>query len=423
MFFSVLRSFLQLLTLHFICVTMLGNFLVCRASAQSIAVNELKDEKVEIDRLKQEVLETATKLEKILDTLKESYGTFDLCLRNANGGDAYAMFLLANRYTSGNGVTKDLVQALAWYRRAADKGRGDAMNAIGNAYFGGLGVEVDHVRAREWFEKGSRAGDADAMIGLGIMQARGIGGPVAATDSFLQFRQAVQLGNLRATPWLADCYFHGLGVKSNVEQARRFYLMGFDAGRLQPEQIHNLARMLEIGLGGDVDPTKALVCLEKCIQLGFTPAYGKLADVWIKRGHEVHGKAMLLRGVDAAEPVAFRLMGELAEAGKLFPKDSDKAKHWYRKAAHAGDAEATNMLAVLHMKNSPRTPDIEIRAWLKLAIANGNCCSMYVQGMIHEYGLMGEGKDSRQAQVFYLQAAEAGCSMAKDRLKDSKTGE
>ncbi len=45
-------------------------------------------------------------------------------------GDAGAMFNLGVCYDNGEGVAKDLKEAVRWYRAAADKGHADAKKAL-----------------------------------------------------------------------------------------------------------------------------------------------------------------------------------------------------------------------------------------------------------------------------------------------------
>ena len=42
-------------------------------------------------------------------------------------------------YATGEGVPRDLVEAVAWYRQAADQGWAEAQNALGSMYATGRG--------------------------------------------------------------------------------------------------------------------------------------------------------------------------------------------------------------------------------------------------------------------------------------------
>ena len=49
---------------------------------------------------------------------------------SAEAGDAEAQFILGGMYVTGVGVPQDDVEAVAWYRRAAEQGRTAARNLV-----------------------------------------------------------------------------------------------------------------------------------------------------------------------------------------------------------------------------------------------------------------------------------------------------
>jgi len=51
-------------------------------------------------------------------------------LSNAQAGDSIAQYQLGNRYSAGEGVSKDVVEAVRWYRLAADQGHELALIAL-----------------------------------------------------------------------------------------------------------------------------------------------------------------------------------------------------------------------------------------------------------------------------------------------------
>ena len=81
-------------------------------------------------------------------------------------GNGEAQLMLGSMYdngihNNGRGVRKDYVQAVKWYRLAADQGMISAQSNLGVAYFRGQGVPLDDVEAHKWFNLAA-AGASDA---------------------------------------------------------------------------------------------------------------------------------------------------------------------------------------------------------------------------------------------------------------------
>ena len=91
----------------------------------------------------------------------------------ADQGDAKAQFNLGNCYANGNGVQKDLTQAVFWYRKAADQGYVEAQYNLGQCYRIGYGVQKDaHIvidaLATDSFDKPLQEKCFDVLQGLQI---------------------------------------------------------------------------------------------------------------------------------------------------------------------------------------------------------------------------------------------------------------
>ncbi len=71
--------------------------------------------------------------------------------------EAEAQFALGYRYSLGQGVPKDAVKAVAWYRKAAAQGHARAQYNLGAAYASGTGVSASKYTAADWFFKAGQA--------------------------------------------------------------------------------------------------------------------------------------------------------------------------------------------------------------------------------------------------------------------------
>ena len=78
-------------------------------------------------------------------------------------------------YANGQGVVKDYVEAVKWYRKAADQGYAAAQFNLGVTYSDGRGVVKNEVEAVKWYRKAADQGNAKAQTNLGYMYANGRG--------------------------------------------------------------------------------------------------------------------------------------------------------------------------------------------------------------------------------------------------------
>src|SRR5947209_8753494 len=86
----------------------------------------------------------------------------------AEAGDAESQVELGRRYDEGKGVAKDQVEAVKWYRKAAEQNYARGQNSLGACYEEGAGVAKDQVEAIKWFRKAAEQNYAGAQYNLGI---------------------------------------------------------------------------------------------------------------------------------------------------------------------------------------------------------------------------------------------------------------
>ena len=86
--------------------------------------------------------------------------------RNAQAGDADAMYRLGQIYATGSAAQKDYKEALRWYQKSAAKGNADAMYRLGEAYERGNGVREDIQQAVHWYDEATLRGNKSAKAAL-----------------------------------------------------------------------------------------------------------------------------------------------------------------------------------------------------------------------------------------------------------------
>lgn len=109
----------------------------------------------------------------------------------AEQGDVEAQYLLGTMYATGYGddlwreddpdndalPKKDLadVEAVKWFRKAAEQGHAVAQNTLAASYYDGRGVEKDRRTALVWSHKAAAQGLASAQYNLGLAHFEGEG--------------------------------------------------------------------------------------------------------------------------------------------------------------------------------------------------------------------------------------------------------
>lgn len=106
----------------------------------------------------------------------------EIWLTLAEKDNTSALINLANLYEQGQGVERDLKQAIKWLRRAAELGDARGQYPLAMAYEKGLGVERDLFQVEYWLEKAAEKGDETAQFNLGVMLATNDGKGLATSS-------------------------------------------------------------------------------------------------------------------------------------------------------------------------------------------------------------------------------------------------
>ena len=84
------------------------------------------------------------------------------------------------------------VEAVRWYRKAADQGDADAQGKLGVTYQQGRGVAQSDVEAVRWWQKAADQGNAgaQAMVGMNLLDGRGVPKDLAKSHKYLSLAAA-----------------------------------------------------------------------------------------------------------------------------------------------------------------------------------------------------------------------------------------
>jgi TPR repeat protein len=148
-----------------------------------------------------------------------------------------AQFYLGDLYEQGVGVAQDDVEALKWFRLAAEQDDADAQYHLGRMYEEGRGgVEQDYVEAGQWYrlsaEKrnlgcvtyhGREDGAKAACCALGSMYEQGNGVAQLDSEAAWWYRNAAELGYAEAQFRLGLMFLEGRGVAPEYAEVEGFY--------------------------------------------------------------------------------------------------------------------------------------------------------------------------------------------------------
>ena len=220
-----------------------------------------------------------------------------LLLPLAKKGNAFAQYNIGVMYANGFGVTKNEVEAVTWYRKAAEQGDADAQANLGLMYENGRGVKQDYKKAMKWYKKSSRQGNGIAQNNIAGLYFKGHGVKKSYKKAIEWYRKSAKQGYAAAQNSLGGMYVKGWGVKKDVNkglewmmkaakqglsdaQKNVFSLYYNDAKQGNPGAMHNVAYMCFKGWIGKQDPKKCLVWYEKAGENGFEPAKKALAEIY-----------------------------------------------------------------------------------------------------------------------------------------------
>ncbi len=178
---------------------------------------------------------------------------------SSNTDDGNEELVTAIRYAEGDGVQKDLAQAVVWYKKSAEKRNKDAQFFLGCCYFNGEGVEKNAAKAVEWYRKAAEQGDAMSQHSLSLCYFNGEGVQKDDAQAATWTRKAAEQGYDIAQYDLGVCYDQGLGVPQDKAQAVIWYQRAAEQGHA-PAQ-YNLGACYNNGYGVPADLVMAYMWL------------------------------------------------------------------------------------------------------------------------------------------------------------------
>lgn len=120
--------------------------------------------------------------------------------RAAQRGDPDGQFSLGVAYEQGRGVTKNFKEAVVWFRRAAEQRHSAAQLQLGLMYNYGLGVKKDYNEAVQWYRRLVPGGDPYAQHALGVLYEKGQGVPTSHVIAYALYSVSIAGDRLVTNP-------------------------------------------------------------------------------------------------------------------------------------------------------------------------------------------------------------------------------
>ena len=181
--------------------------------------------------------------------------------KTAGNSSRRALYELGRAYAAN----RQLPEAMAAWRKAADKGSTSAMVELGVLYGSGAGVAKDEEQARKLFERAAQAGNPRGISNLAALSG-GSGGapadPARARDLLAKAAETNPEAQYQLGLMLAD----GTGGEKDDAGARSLFEKA--AAQNHPGALEQMGEFAEAGRGGPKDKDAAKAYYERAAALG-----------------------------------------------------------------------------------------------------------------------------------------------------------
>jgi TPR repeat protein len=181
--------------------------------------------------------------------------------KTASGASRRALYQLGRAYAAN----RQMVEAIAAWRRAADKGSSSAMVELGVLYGTGAGVARDEAQARKLFERAAQAGNPRGVTNLAALDGGGGGAssdPARARELLARAAET----NAESQYQLGLMMAEGTGGTKDDAAARALFEKA--AAQNHPGALERMGAFAQSGRGGPKDSDAAKAYYERAAALG-----------------------------------------------------------------------------------------------------------------------------------------------------------
>jgi|GEM_PF-358066 len=317
----------------------------------------------------------------------------------------YAMFILGKMYESGRGVGLSNVEAANWYRKAAEQGYQDAFYSLAHLYESSGNGEKDIAEAIIWYRRAAEQGDAFAQMYLGQKYRIGQGVPLGwgvpqdSAEALKWYRRAADQGDWVALSNLGSMYERGDGTPRDYVEAIKWYNKAADEG--DGCSLINVGSMYYNGTGVQQSYAEAAKWYRKAVRHGCDSAMAPLRRMY-QQG--------LITPEDNAEASWLARNGpvEIPPEAKAAEMRGDyvEAAKWYRQAAEQGHGYAQLTLGEMYYRGEGVRQDFaEAAKWIRRAADQGIDSARTILGGMYYRG-QGIPQSHEEAAKWMRRAAD-----------------
>ena len=378
----------------------------------------------------------------------------------ADGGDAYAMWRLAEAYRFGQGVEFNQEKALELLNKSSEKGCEEAIIDLGRAYiYGFLGNPVDTIKGVEMIK--AVVADSKNPYVLVRYAICFLEGKCFGKNDERAFEILESINDKENSSYLltmGEVYLWGInGVEANSEKASVFLEKAFQKG--EGNAAADLGSMFLMGNNSKKDINKGIEWLKKGVGIGDTRCMYNLAWVYNstdslyknfnnpKEAHSLLEKAAKCGNAAACVDLGYwylnednvenddakafeyfkladkygstegsRALGQCYWNGWGCDKNVKEAEKYWTKAALKGDAKASYSLALRYTDGTFLWNEGNYKKYLELAAAKGYDFALFDLGTNYREGIFGYPKDKQISFSYLKKGADLGCAHCCDML-------
>ncbi len=254
-----------------------------------------------------------------------------------------AMFNLGHSYHLGEGVEKNLDEAIYWYSKASDLGDEGAKNNLA------LALEEKNGNSDETLtllRKSADAGDEVGQYNLGTRYEAGNGVTQDYGMAFALYKKSADKGYAPSQRRLGIMYTQGIGTEKDGSKAFEYSMLAADQN--DTTAINNVGYLYQEGIGTEKNPRLAFAYYKKAADMGCLQAMLGLVGCYYNGFGVEQSKQKAFeyakKVADGGMPKACSAVADSYLQGDGTSIDYNKALHYYQKALDLGVEDESGVL-------------------------------------------------------------------------------